>query len=143
MYHVPSSVFSNGYVPFLYIPKHEGEKYKFLAFTFFFSQISGYSGISKSGNYSETSVTRLYSSYILCLFLHLLFLLTLIKSGTAQAALLMIAEISHPLFFPHWYHLLTSINIYVLEIFWSLLFSTPRLWNPAYFWLEHFGKNSS
>lgn len=130
--------------PFLYVPKHKKKRNKFLAFTFFFlPQTSGYSGISMSRNYSEASVTLLYSSYILCLFLHQLFLLTLVKSGSARAAGPMIVEISHPLFFPHWYHLPTSNHIYVLEIFWALLFSNPRLWNHAYFWLEHFGKNSS
>lgn len=116
IHRVISSVLSNGYSPSFFISPYIRKKIPFFCL-YLFSQASGYSRISISRNYSETSVPLLYSSYIMCLFLHLLSLLTPIKCGPARAVLLMIFKMSHPPFSLHWHYLLTSNQIYVLEIF--------------------------
>lgn len=132
-HHVTSSVISNGCISsFSCISKHMGKKYHFLAFTFFHKPqvILGFL-------FLETILRHLCLSYIhpkLCVFFSIyIFFLLLLN--------LVLPEL------PYWWFLRYQIHsfffiyqIYVLEIFWSS--SIFKSWKHAYFWLEHFGKNS-
>lgn len=100
IHHATSSVISNGCISsFSCISKHMGKKYHFLVFTFFHKPqvILGFL-------FLETILRHLCLSYIhpkLCVFFSIYIFFTFIKFGSPRATLLMIFEISDPLFFLH------------------------------------------
>lgn len=109
-------------LPFLAHPNIR-EKIRFLAFTF-----SHKPQVILGFLFLETILRHLCLSHIhpkLCAFFSIYFFLIFIKFGPTRATLLMIFNISDPLFFLHWYHLPTSIRFMFQRPFDSLLFSNP------------------
>lgn len=141
---MPSSVLRNGYVPFLYVPKHKEKHTNFLPLPFFSFHkpqvILGFLCL-------ETIQRHLWLSYIhptFCAFFSNFFYLPWLNLGLLELPYWWLLKYHIHSFFSHWYHLPPSNHIYVLEIFWALLFSNSRLKSclllTGTFWKEFFLK---